>query len=87
MRQKWIALILVVILGLMGTVAVLAAGDNALGVDMIFIPFVSRAKPPTLTPNDRPGFCTCASNNLNCDDFSTHNQAQACFEHCVSLGY
>lgn len=30
--------------------------------------------------------CSCSSNTYNCSDFSTHNQAQDCFEHCKSLG-
>lgn len=30
--------------------------------------------------------CSCSGNTLNCGDFSTHSQAQACYDYCVSLG-
>jgi VCBS repeat-containing protein len=42
---------------------------------------------PTPTIDGVPGFCTCTGPDLDCADFSTQNQAQACFEHCKSLGY
>lgn len=31
--------------------------------------------------------CSCASDLYNCSDFSTHSQAQSCFNYCVSQGY
>jgi hypothetical protein len=42
---------------------------------------------PTPTIDGVPGFCTCTGPDLDCPDFSTHNQAQACFDHCRLLGY
>ncbi len=30
--------------------------------------------------------CDCSANLYNCSDFSTHQQAQACYEYCLSLG-
>ena len=38
---------------------------------------------PTIPPQS--AVCSC-SGGLDCKDFSTHNQAQACFEYCRSLG-
>ena len=29
--------------------------------------------------------CSCSSNIYNCDDFSTHNEAQDCYEYCLSV--
>ena len=32
--------------------------------------------------------CSCFYNEYNCDDFSSHREAQACFERCMDLvGY
>lgn len=30
--------------------------------------------------------CSCSSNSLNCSNFSTHSQAQSCFNYCVGQG-
>src|SRR5690606_4416891 len=30
--------------------------------------------------------CDCSGNLYNCGDFSTHRQAQACYDYCVSVG-
>lgn len=30
--------------------------------------------------------CECSGNLYNCSDFSTHRQAQACYDYCVSIG-
>lgn len=30
--------------------------------------------------------CSCASNSLNCSNFSTHSQAQSCFNYCIGQG-
>ncbi len=45
-------------------------------------PFVLATQPPSSGGE----VCSC-SGGLDCKDFSTHNQAQACFEYCRSLGY
>ena len=29
--------------------------------------------------------CDCSSNIYNCDDFSTHSEAQSCFEYCGGI--
>ena len=31
--------------------------------------------------------CNCTGPDLNCADFSTHAEAQACYERCKDLGY
>ena len=43
---------------------------------------------PTLQSTTPPqsAVCSCSGNTLNCGDFSTHSQAQACYNYCVSLG-
>ena len=39
-----------------------------------------------LTPVPSPTPCDCSRNRYNCADFGTHAEAQACYEHCKSLG-
>ncbi len=39
---------------------------------------------PTMTPT---GPCSCASDTLNCSDFSTQPEAQACYNYCESTGH
>lgn len=41
--------------------------------------------PPTDTPQPQ-AICTCAGDTLNCSDFDTQAQAQACYDYCVSQG-
>jgi len=44
---------------------------------------------PTLqpaTPSGEGAVCDCSDNLYNCSDFSTHDEAQACYEYCKSLG-
>lgn len=46
---------------------------------------------PTLAvvvPNNPPAaaVCSCSGDSLNCGDFSSHANAQACFNYCVSVG-
>ena len=31
--------------------------------------------------------CNCSGPDLNCSDFATHAEAQACFEYCQQQGY
>ena len=38
------------------------------------------------SPGNEPAPCSCAANTLNCSDFSTHNEAQACYDTCIALG-
>ncbi|NOT05199.1 MAG: hypothetical protein HOP27_11430 [Anaerolineales bacterium] len=45
-------------------------------------PFVLATVPP---PTAGGAVCAC-SGGLDCKDFATHNQAQACYEYCRSLG-
>ena len=40
--------------------------------------------PPTQPPP--AAVCECSYDKYNCKDFSTHAQAQACYEYCKSLG-
>lgn len=42
---------------------------------------------PTPTPLPTDGLCDCSGNIYNCADFSTHAEAQACYEYCKSLGH
>ena len=44
---------------------------------------------PTPLPSIQPpstAVCDCSSDIYNCSDFSTHAEAQACYEYCKSLG-
>lgn len=41
---------------------------------------------PTSTETTQNGPCSCAGDLYNCSDFSTHAQAQACFNWCESQG-
>lgn len=45
-------------------------------------PFVLATAPPASGGE----VCSCAG-GLDCKDFTTHNQAQACYEYCKSLGH
>ena len=45
---------------------------------------LGESAPPTHTETPI-AVCNCASNLYNCDDFSTHNEAQMCYKHCVSI--
>jgi len=40
-----------------------------------------------LTPTPPSAVCECLRNIYNCADFGTHAEAQACYDHCKSLGY
>ena len=44
------------------------------------VPVAQPTQPPSAT------VCDCSGNIYNCSDFSTHAEAQACYEHCVSVG-
>lgn len=46
-------------------------------------PFVFSTNQPSPSGSD---VCACTGDLLNCSDFSTHAQAQACFDYCVSQG-
>lgn len=41
---------------------------------------------PAAPPAPAPPVCSCAGDTLNCSDFATHAQAQACFDYCVAQG-
>lgn len=41
------------------------------------VPIIPTAKPP-----NNNTVCECSGNIYNCSDFSTHNEAQSCFEYC-----
>ncbi len=41
---------------------------------------------PTPAPPSAPAVCDCSGDLYNCSDFATHSEAQACFDHCKSLG-
>lgn len=46
----------------------------------------TKPKTSTKTTTTQQAVCSCSSNSKNCKDFSTHAQAQACFEYCKSQG-
>jgi hypothetical protein len=37
-------------------------------------------------PLQLPSVCQCSGNIYDCGDFSTYNEAQACFEYCIQQG-
>lgn len=65
---------------------------------MLYLPIIEKAPPtptPTATPTPRPtpqptatptGPCPCHADLLNCSDFGTQVEAQACFDYCISVG-
>lgn len=42
--------------------------------------------PPPTEPPPPAAACDCSGNIYNCSDFSTHAQAQACYEYCIAQG-
>lgn len=40
---------------------------------------------PTATATTVDGPCPCDADTLNCSDFSTQAEAQACFDHCMAI--
>jgi hypothetical protein len=52
-------------------------------------PVLPTDTPAPVSPTDTPqpaAVCNCSGDTYNCGDFSTHAQAQACYEYCKSLG-
>jgi hypothetical protein len=45
--------------------------------------FVMPTSPPS---GSGPGICPCAADTLNCPDFPTDPDAQACMDYCISIG-
>jgi micrococcal nuclease len=41
---------------------------------------------PTSGGGSGSAVCSCSGNLYNCDHFSTQNEAQACFNYCISQG-
>ncbi len=39
----------------------------------------------TSAPPPQASTCSCSGDLYNCDDFSTQNEAQACYEHCIGI--
>lgn len=56
------------------------------------LPTATNTPQPTATPQPaatntpQPGVCACSGDLYNCSDFSTQAGAQACFNHCLSVG-
>jgi len=42
--------------------------------------------PLTTPPTSSPSTCQCTSDLYDCGDFSTHDEAQACFDYCRGQG-
>jgi len=79
----WVAAFLVE--GVTGDLPVVA-GPTAVPVS---VPLGDPATPVVvIIPTAAPvvGACSCGGDSLNCGDFSTHNDAQACFDFCMSQG-
>lgn len=49
-------------------------------------PSATSTPTPTATTPAPSGPCLCDRNRYNCSSFSTHSQAQACFDWCMSQG-
>lgn len=54
------------------------------------VPTQTRSPPaPTPLPTESPlppaAVCGCSGNTYNCSDFSTHVEAQACYEYCLQI--
>jgi hypothetical protein len=45
--------------------------------------FILPTDPPSSGGNE---VCSCSGDTFNCSDFSTQSNAQACMDHCVSIG-
>ena len=58
----------------------------------VMLPTATNTPAPTATntltaTNPPSGSCNCTGPDLDCTDFSSHAQAQSCFNYCVDLGY
>jgi micrococcal nuclease len=42
---------------------------------------------PTVAPSVGNAPCNCSGMDLDCKDFSTHSQAQACYNNCLAQGF
>jgi micrococcal nuclease len=52
----------------------------------IWAPTPTRWPTATTVPGGT-GPCSCSGNLYNCPDFNTQAEAQACYNHCMNLGY
>ena len=41
---------------------------------------------PVSSQSSAGAVCDCSSNRYDCNDFSGHTAAQACYDYCISLG-
>jgi hypothetical protein len=65
-----------------------AAFAQTQAAEVLLTPNITSTPFPTAVPsNTIEAVCACYGNIYNCDDFSTHNSAQRCYEYCISLGY
>ena len=77
----------------------MCAGGECFGekVYVLIVAYDPSVPEPTLTPVVEEGavevplpepepVCSCAGNIHDCANFSTHRDAQACFEYCMSVG-
>jgi hypothetical protein len=55
----------------------------------VFVQLPTPESAPTAISQSEPqAVCSCSSNQYNCSDFATHNQAQSCFNYCIAtVGY
>jgi hypothetical protein len=67
-------------------------GDRVYVQIVAFDPLAPTATPrpttPAIVPTSPPpaAVCSCSGDSYNCSSFSTHRQAQACYNYCVSQG-
>lgn len=53
-------------------------------VDATAIPVATAAAPQRSQPAISVSDCDCSGDSFKCDDFSSHDQAQACYQHCLN---
>jgi hypothetical protein len=67
-------------------------GDRVYVQIVAFDPLAPTATPwptaPAIVPTSPPpaAVCDCSGDSYNCSSFSTHRQAQACYNYCISQG-
>ena len=92
MKQRIAALgiIAVAVLLMAAQCPILDNGDYEPPPDTTTDPTPTPAPVPPPTPELTPepsAPCNCSGPDLNCSDFATHTEAQACYEYCKRLGY
>jgi beta-lactamase superfamily II metal-dependent hydrolase len=71
-----------------GTIVVTSDGYGyTITTEKHYIPTITPTPTATVTTTPTPAtVCDCSYNRYNCGDFSTHDEAQACYDYCISMG-